>query len=368
MESAPALSVREGVCHAIYAFDVGREIRVESAARVLGAAQARPAAEGRPPYLHFARPPVRCTVDVGAVEVNGWFTRDAAEAVLFEFGAVAVIVDVPAHGTLADLARLGAALVGTETVERAAREAVRHLVRRLGDVVDDPHVASVVEEYLVFHVREVVSDVPVARWTEVFASDLAAVLRAETGALAAQEIAQTLAAPVSFAPDDLVLVDWNAALVARDRIDDLLSVLTFANVQLVELRFLDAQLDESLQRSYEAVRHEEPRAAVFARGLRGALERVARRQIDAALLFEHVRNAPKLLGDQYLARVYEHAARRFRLLDWNDALHRKLDVLGTIYERLRDRAAIVRAELLEWIVIVLIFVSILIPFLVPYGP
>jgi uncharacterized Rmd1/YagE family protein len=65
--------------------------------------------------------------------------------------------------------------------------------------------------------------------------------------------------------------------------------------------------------------------------------------------------------------VYESAARRFRLADWNDAIHSKLDVLGTIYERVRDRSAVARAEVLEWIIILLILFEVVWPFVRPSG-
>jgi hypothetical protein len=43
------------------------------------------------------------------------------------------------------------------------------------------------------------------------------------------------------------------------------------------------------------------------------LHRVAQMQVDSAMLFEGVNNALKLLGDQYLARVYRLASQRFHL-------------------------------------------------------
>lgn len=356
--TTPAFHVREGVCHVLFALDAGREIRVEEAARILGAAQAPPAAEGRPPYLHFERPPVRCTVRVAPVEVAGARTAPEATVVLYEFGAVSVAFALPATGALDELARLSAALGETDDLAAAARGVVEVLTQRLSAAIDGPEVSPIVEEYLVFHAGRVETDVPVARWTADLGRGLAAVLRGDARELSSQEVAQTLGAEASFTPGDLVLVDWNAAFVARERADDVLAVLGFANVQLLEMRFLDARLDADLARSYEAVRRYAPARALAPAVRRGALEQVARRQIDAALLFEHVRNAPKLLGDQYLARVYEHAARRFRLLDWNDALHRKIEVLGTIYERLRDRGAITRAEVLEWIIILLILTEV----------
>ena len=84
--------------------------------------------------------------------------------------------------------------------------------------------------------------------------------------------------------------------------------------------------------------------------------------MDNAVLFEGVNNALKLLGDQYLARVYRLVSDRFHLAEWDASILRKLQSLESIYQKLSDEAANRRTETLEWIVIVLIAVEILIPF------
>ena len=85
-------------------------------------------------------------------------------------------------------------------------------------------------------------------------------------------------------------------------------------------------------------------------------------------LFERVSNAPKLLGDQFLARVYRLAALRFHVGEWNGGILRKLETLEDFYEQLHGKAAGRRLELLEWIIIILIFVEIVLPLLVKRFP
>jgi uncharacterized Rmd1/YagE family protein len=81
------------------------------------------------------------------------------------------------------------------------------------------------------------------------------------------------------------------------------------------------------------------------------------------VLFEQVSNALKLIGDQFLARVYAMAGRRFHLADWDRAVTRKLQTIEGIYSKLTDQASERRMEVLEWIIIILIAVSIVLPFL-----
>ena len=80
--------------------------------------------------------------------------------------------------------------------------------------------------------------------------------------------------------------------------------------------------------------------------------------MDNALLFEGVNNTLKLLGDQYLARVYALVNRRFHLDEWDTRILRKLETLESIYEKISDQATNRRMEILEWVVIPLIAVSI----------
>ena len=128
------------------------------------------------------------------------------------------------------------------------------------------------------------------------------------------------------------------------------------------MRYLDEQLDNDLDQSYEALsRHNWGRFRLPGSS-HADLRRIAQMQVDSAVLFEGVNNALKLLGDQYLARVYRLASQRFHLEEWDTSILRKLHILESIYNKISDQAANWRLEMLEWIVILLIAVSIVLPF------
>ena len=139
------------------------------------------------------------------------------------------------------------------------------------------------------------------------------------------------------------------------------AVLEFANVELLEMRYLDQQLDDALDESYDVLSRRAWRFGLAASS-RADLRRVGQLQVDNALLFEGVNNALKLLGDQYLARVYRLASSRFHLAEWDASILRKLQTLDSIYQKMSDQAATRRIEMLEWIVIVLIATEIVLSF------
>jgi uncharacterized Rmd1/YagE family protein len=81
-------------------------------------------------------------------------------------------------------------------------------------------------------------------------------------------------------------------------------------------------------------------------------------RVEANGLFERTGNALKLLGDQYLSRIYRLAATRFHLKEWERNIQRKLDVAEGVYQVVSDQAATYRTEFLEIIVIILIALEI----------
>jgi hypothetical protein len=130
------------------------------------------------------------------------------------------------------------------------------------------------------------------------------------------------------------------------------------------MRHLDRTLDRALEEAYAAVSR---RRWMLSRTEAADMRRIAELQVDNAMLFEGVNNVLKLLGDQYLARLNRLAAQRFHLAEWDTTILRKLGVLEGIYDKISDRVAARRMEILEWIIIVLIAVSIALPFMTGSG-
>jgi hypothetical protein len=145
--------------------------------------------------------------------------------------------------------------------------------------------------------------------------------------------------------------------------DDVRAVLEFTNVELLEMRILDQQLDQALDQAYESLSRQAWNRILLPGAFHADVRRIGRLQVDSAILFERVTNTLKLFGDQYLARVYRLASQRFHLESWDATITRKLETLDSIYGKLTDRAATRRMEVLEWIIIVLIALSIAVSFL-----
>jgi hypothetical protein len=350
--------IAKGTCYVTFAYDAARAVDLDAASRRIGEATRRPSIRHKrrtPMYFEYEPAPIAVTRDAESATVAGFATRPSVELVLYDFGAVAAIYALPLEGPFAALLDLSGALYDNETLLADSRRQVEWLVGVIGDAAYKPGLSPLVEDYVIFHVEAFNESVNAQGFCAEHRRDLARILRAEDQPLSDQEVDDALAAHTTYGVEDITITDWNAALVIDAEGEDVRAVLEFANVELLEMRYLDQQLDRALDEAYVQLSR---RAAGLLGFSKADLRRVAELQVHNAVLFEGVNNALKLLGDQYLARVYRIANRRFHIEEWDASILRKLQTLESIYEKIADQSATRRMELLEWIIILLIAVSI----------
>ena len=364
MTGEPSIVIRRGECRALLVFDIAYSIDLDRAEQALAAQSERQRLRhGRraPSYFEYRPAPLRVHVPVEPVTIGEFQTADTLELVFFDFGAVCASFRVPLACPASGLLDLSEALFDNPRLLELARTRVDGVAATIAAALRKPGRIGQVEDYTIHMVHEVEIDgqaVAPAAMIESAPTLVAQVLRSERAPLSDEEIADALACRVSYGRDDAVLIDWNAALVLDRDSEDVRAVLEFANVELLEMRFLDDRLDEILEQAHRVLpgRRTGVGALLSPRGRE--LYRIGRLQVDSALLFEGVNNALKLIGDQYLARLYRLAAKRFHLPDRDQTIERKLQTIESLYGKINDAEATRRMELLEWIVILLILFEV----------
>ena len=137
-------------------------------------------------------------------------------------------------------------------------------------------------------------------------------LLTETAAekLSEPQVNEVLRIQRSFENTDLVVIDWDAALVVdlTGYVDDVLYALELANLQLEEFRTMDQRLDKYLDRAYDDL---ERRRMPLLDAASKMSRHLGRSRVDVAKLTDEVTHITKFLGDWYLARVYLGARDRF---------------------------------------------------------
>lgn len=353
--------------HLAFAFDIGYEIELDAARPLLSAERGMlPRRRRTPESIRYRPAPVRVGLDVSELSLPGRNQSDGpprGELTLFDFGAVSLMVQHRLKALPSELLVLANELAEPAPLVADARSLLAPWFERLRPAVIGFELSGLSEEFVLFQLGEVEPN-----WLKQNESWVAGLLRLDPGPLSPEEVREAIRLHISYAPNDLVVLDWAAGVVADRECADTLQVIEFANVQLLEYRHIDDRLDDRLEAAYRLIRpdrrarrsrwHEK-----LFRTHADALRSVRELEIEATSLFERADNALKLIGDQYLSRVYGLTSARFHLDEWQQSIRRKLDTVGDVYDLLVQQASGMRLEALEVIVVLLITFEIVLALL-----
>lgn len=348
-------------------FDAANEIALSVAERRLAAAKVhrrvRLGREGAAEVMIFKERPLE--IGLGKRKVR-FPKRDVElEATLvaraFEYGAVSILFEFPIEpGTsLESLTELCAELYEAPVLEEMGRAEMESLLGELGDAVASPHIWNSVETYTVVFVQELEGKPKIEALRT--SQDIAKLLTGETSpkALNDDERKDVLGAALSYFEDDLVVIDWNSAFVLEPSGSrEIPDILEFATSQLLEHRYYDSLLDAELDRIYDEIAKLRKRWIILRSPYASLARDVLGRLVELWEFTERVDNALKVIGDFYLARVYQAAVKRFRIPSWQTSLSEKQSLIRHAYDLLKGDVDIQRSVVLEIVVIVLIAVEL----------
>jgi hypothetical protein len=252
---------------------------------------------------------------------------------IYDVGVVSIIARAPlAVAGLQELTPLHAPrLDDGQLLDAVARKLCADACQGLQNVMTQATEPSEPEAYTVFCLTELDGVSDANRWVSDERRAVAGLL-AETPPerLSESQVNECLRVQRSFANTDVVVIDWDAALLVDldGYVDDVLYVIELANLQLEEYRHMDLRLDRYLTGAYDDVQRHR-----F--GLFGTYTKILRKlrlfRVDVTRLNDEVSHIGKFLGDWYLARVYTGASERFYLDHWRTSIERRLDELDKLY-------------------------------------
>ncbi|HKX13189.1 MAG TPA: hypothetical protein VJP40_08555 [bacterium] len=351
----------QGEVFFLYAFDVADEIRTDKAEKILAKKKAVPSGPSNerlvPKVIPFYRP---LTIDP---HHDSWRIEDRPVQTLvriYDVGVVSVLISVPFEaGDLKELLRFHRPILDNKIpLDKAAHELSRNVVDNLREYLVSASEVNITEAYTVFVLRQLGQDGSAERWAEDQRREIAGLL-AETdpAMLSQQQIDETFRHKLSFESDDVVIVDWDAALVVdlAGDIEDEIHVLELANLQLEELVLMDKRLDVYLNRAYEEL--EQSRTKLFSLK-RNEIKKLRRFRMDVAKITDEVSNISKFFGDWYLARIYLAARDRFHLATWRESIQNRILHLDNLYETLHGEANEARMLFLEAMIVLLFIIDL----------
>jgi hypothetical protein len=356
------IHIVQGQVVALFAFDIGYEVSLEKLSAMMATTPVQPLSRKKatPTYLQYTKPPLILHLGI----TSGHFAQPGnIQATVFDFGAVSISYRWPlAERLLGDLPRISHDLYNFN-LEPHAREQVESLMKKIEPAIVRPRLANLVEDYYLFMIEELDRALKADELMSEFRSTLAQTLRFETKNLSRAQQDEALGQNISYYENDMALVDWNAAIIYDPDYEDTANVLELVNVELLEARYIDRQLDRRIA-DYEAMARQRPELPIPLRiPYKRAIEDLAELRFESWLLSERVENALKLVGDLYLARLYSAAASRFYLQEWDRIISRKLEIISNFYELLTDRVHTAQSQTLEAIIVLLILVELALAFI-----
>lgn len=296
-----------GTCHALFAYDIAFSIDLNDAERRITDVKQRETIKHKrraPKYFQYQPPPLRVTHGLESLSVGSFQTNPAVDVILYDFGAASVLYSIPLAGPLSGLLSLSHDLYENHLLLDDSRRRVEQILDVIRGSAAKANVSTVGEDYVIFQIEGLGPPVSVGDMVADHRQTLAQILRSETRELSEDEVSDAMSRRISFGRDDLTVVDWNSAIVIDPEAEDIVAILEFANVELMEMRNLDHRLDNALALAYETLSNRPWRRFPFGSDP-AQLQRVAQWQVDSAILFEGVNNSLKLVGDQYLAHLIE---------------------------------------------------------------
>jgi hypothetical protein len=325
----------------IYAFDVAYDMTRRPVPELLGQPVAQfvvDASKRSPRHLFFFRPQMVRLPPLERIGPRGPVRVERAIKLL-PVGALSITIRVPFEvEQIEGLVEYHDLQFSNGSLHQEVRQLAEEVRRELEPYYIRP-VAHLAEEeaYTVFCVDSpllTVDGTPLnaENWLRANRRSVASLLTQEPDIdhLSKQEAEESTGRFLSYYEHDLVVVDWDAALILdqRQHFDETLYVMELANLQLAELEAYDRILDGSLERAYRDL------ATRSMRGRSSIMRELREIRIDLARFSDELSNITKFFGDWHLARIYENVSARFHLAEWHRTIDDKLQTLDNLYQLL----------------------------------
>ncbi len=354
-EIVPALVPVQGCILVMILYDVCEEIHLEELRRIVGARPVAPTFKSAAPaYVRFARPPVVERVEP-IVLAHG--ERLEAQIKYYDYGVVSIIFELPFAGEWQSLVQLASSWMWDGDFDRHATAIAQQKLERARTALVKPYQTWLSEDYFIFQARQVAGNPSASELLARNGGAIAQIVRGETGAISDNERNEVLQSSISYYPNDLAVIGWNAAFVydTAAGAETATELLEYANSQLLEFR----HYDELLTRELEGVYRSLDKGTRFWRRWRLAREatRLHTVLLDVTELSERADNAIKFLSDMFSARLYRLAAAKVGVIDYKNLVNQKIRTAEDLYRFMVDQFHQGRAFAIEVLVVIILVVE-----------
>jgi hypothetical protein len=342
-------------------FDVAEEIRLDELRKIFGARTAEASFKHPAPgYVQYQRPPVVEPIEPLVLDSG---ERLDGQIKYYDYGVLSVVFELPFSGEWDRLVRLSGRWVWDTDFTSLASRVVKKRLERARPALIKPYENWLHEDYFIFHVREMASKPTGNEILKQYGGQIAQIVRGETSPLSEGEYQEILQGRISYYPNDLTVIGWNAAFLYDSNVgaETAIQLLEYANSQLLEFRHYDELLTRELEGVYDFL--EKGGTGLWSRWRTArAATKLHTVLLDVEELTEHADNAIKFLSDMFSARLYKLAASKIGVPDYKDLVQQKLKTAEELYHFMVDQFNQSRAFVLELMVVVILVIELVMLF------
>ena len=346
----------QGSALALVLYDVCEEIHLDELRALLAAERQRPALKhAAAEQVRIERPPV--VEHLGLIDSDGGEKFDT-QIKYYDYGVIAILFERSFAGEWERLVGLSANWISGSQFEQLARTMAR---RRLADVrpaLVKPYAEWLGEDYFIFVVTSAEGSPPASELLARRGREIVRIVRGELAPLSASEVSEVLQSSISYYPNDVAVIGWNAAFIYDTPTGSATAIhmLEYANSQLLEFRHYDELLTRELSVARGLVERD---SGLLARWrLARAASRLQAVTLDVSGLAERVDNAIKFLSDMFSARLYRLAANKVGVPDYKSLVDQKLATARDLYSFMIEQFHQGRAFVLELIVVIILVIEL----------
>ena len=280
-------------------------------------------------------------------------------AKVWHFGTVSLSFQfsIPDDASWSDLVKIASWLEKDQEIEVFARNKAKQFQNDIKDAIPTLNEWAMYEDYVIYFIQEFNNlTTPLSKLHEQV--DIPALILAESKEVLAESTKKNvLENTFQYSKDDLVVVDWNSALVIEPNGSmDVPLVIEFALNQLLEMRYYDDLLDQRLNTLYNAVVGR--KKGLFSNRYSRLAEEAGQIYLEISEIVENVENSFKTVGDFYLATIFRASSKRFRFDDWQRSINDKLGNMAEVSKLLHSEVNESRNQTMEMIIVLLIAVEV----------
>lgn len=345
----------QGSIHVLALYDVCDEINLDELRRVIGGkATAAAFKHTTPEYVRFERPPVIEDIGPIALDSGEQFTGTLQ---YYDYGVVSVLLRLSCSSTWEEVQRLAGRWISSNIFEQLTQRLVRQRLENVRPALRNAYSNWLSEDYYIFRL-EPLPGVDAEEIVRLRAAGISHIVSGEAAQLAATEQSEVLHGRMSYAPNDLAVVSWNAAFVydTESGAESTIRLLEYANSQLLQFRHYDELLTHELKDVYQFLSsHRRPLAGWR---MRSAAARLRSVLLEITSLTERTTNALKFVGDMFSARFYKLCATEIGVSGYQALVHEKLKTADDLYGFMVEQFHQARAFFLEAMVVIILLIEL----------